>query len=87
MPDYDATTAPPHGAQDVSTACAGCHTPMDWIPASFAIHDDFWPLTGKHTETSCASCHVDGVYAGTPTQCNSCPPPTTSGRQTRPTRR
>ncbi|PKN59455.1 MAG: hypothetical protein CVU56_00040 [Deltaproteobacteria bacterium HGW-Deltaproteobacteria-14] len=72
MPDYDQTTAPPHGAEHVATACAGCHTAADWTPASFAVHDDFWPLTGEHAEVTCASCHEGEVYGGTPTGCDGC---------------
>ncbi len=31
-----------------------------------------FPLTGAHIQARCASCHVDGVYKGTPHDCASC---------------
>ncbi|MFN2196733.1 MAG: hypothetical protein ACK2UW_11490, partial [Anaerolineales bacterium] len=34
-------------------------------------HEDF-PLTGGHSDLACASCHLYGVYAETPTNCGSC---------------
>jgi len=72
LADYDATTAPDHADAGLPTACAGCHSPEGWSPAGFDVHDDFWPLEGRHAETGCAECHADGVYAGTPTTCDDC---------------
>ncbi|MCB9789089.1 MAG: hypothetical protein H6744_20625 [Deltaproteobacteria bacterium] len=43
-----------------------------WAPATFTGHDAFWPLTGAHADATCAACHTDGVYAGTPKLCSSC---------------
>ncbi len=31
-----------------------------------------FPLTGAHIQARCASCHVDGVFKGTPHDCASC---------------
>src|SRR3990172_3554123 len=31
-----------------------------------------FPLTGVHADTDCGSCHVGGVFKGTPTQCSQC---------------
>ena len=31
-----------------------------------------FPLTGAHTTVACATCHVNNVFAGTPTNCNAC---------------
>lgn len=31
-----------------------------------------FPLTGKHENVRCESCHLDGQFAGTPTRCDSC---------------
>lgn len=31
-----------------------------------------FPLTGKHEQVTCESCHVDGQFEGTPFQCHSC---------------
>ena len=38
----------------------------------FAVHDQYWPLAGRHATATCASCHVGEVYAGTPTACDGC---------------
>ena len=31
-----------------------------------------FPLTGAHTRVACESCHIRGVFKGTPTQCQFC---------------
>ena len=31
-----------------------------------------FPLTGAHAQANCESCHLSGVFRGTPTQCVSC---------------
>ncbi len=31
-----------------------------------------FPLTGRHSVANCESCHVDGQFAGTSTNCNTC---------------
>lgn len=74
LPDYQATTDPNHLAQSLPEACAACHTPAGWRPASYD-HDHYWPLTGAHAGAACASCHVGGVYAGTPRACVGCHQP------------
>ena len=66
-----------HSAKDVhkgqlGTNCAACHSPNGWKPATvdhskFAFH-----LDGKHAAVACASCHINGVYKGTPTTCAGC---------------
>lgn len=52
------------------TNCALCHASSGWTPASFD-HTNF-PLTGKHANAACSSCHVNNVFKGTPKDCNSC---------------
>jgi len=54
-------------------ACGTCHTPDAWAPSTFTVaqHDAF-PLTGKHTEVACASCHVDAKLVGLPGECAGC---------------
>ena len=54
--------------------CASCHTTApDWNPASFSIHNDFYPLTGAHAAIAndCAACH-NGDYTNTPNTCIGC---------------
>jgi hypothetical protein len=70
--DYAATTNPSHPAGGFPTTCESCHTTADWRPAKFDHGQTRFPLTGAHTRTDCARCHVGGRYAGTPTDCNSC---------------
>ena len=61
--DYNQTTNPNHSAANISTACATCHTTNpDWKPASFTIHDAYFPIySGKHNGewNSCADCHTN----------------------------
>ncbi|HKZ44342.1 MAG TPA: cytochrome c3 family protein [Anaerolineales bacterium] len=57
------------------TNCDSCHTTSTWSGATID-HDQFsFKLTGKHREVSCSGCHVNGVYQGTPTECESCHKP------------
>ena len=35
-------------------------------------HNQFFPLTGSHTGLDCESCHINGVFAGTPRDCVGC---------------
>jgi hypothetical protein len=53
--------------------CATCHDPKGWKPANFDhnINTKF-ELVGKHLEAKCDTCHVTGVFQGTPTDCVSC---------------
>jgi len=69
--DFVATTQPDHELGDYPRTCEGCHTTAAWRPATFD-HDPFWPLTGRHVETECTSCHADNVYLGTPRDCVGC---------------
>lgn len=39
---------------------------------SFDHDETRFPLTGRHLNTNCESCHVGGQFAGTPTACRSC---------------
>ena len=45
--------------------------PPRWRPASFDHNLTAFKLTGAHFLTPCASCHVGGVYTGTPSTCGS----------------
>lgn len=51
--------------------CGDCHTSVSWEPASFD-HERVFPLRGAHAGTDCGSCHVNGVYQGTPRDCVDC---------------
>jgi hypothetical protein len=72
LPDYTATATPNHAAAGFPQDCTLCHTSVQWKGAVFDHNKTKFPLTGAHTTTLCASCHVGNVYAGTPTDCYSC---------------
>jgi hypothetical protein len=60
-----------HGGQ-FGTDCGACHTPTKWQDATFNHSNTAFPLAGKHTNLTCGSCHQNGVYRGTPTNCYAC---------------
>jgi hypothetical protein len=62
---------PNHAAGGFPRTCEDCHTTASWRPAKFD-HSSAFPLTGAHTRTPCALCHVGGRYKGTPKECNAC---------------
>lgn len=68
--DLARATNPDHQALGYVADCQRCHSPTAWSAAHFA-HSTF-PLQGQHAATDCASCHVGGVFAGTPRDCFSC---------------
>ena len=72
--EYQAATDPNHVALGLSTDCAACHTTAaGWAPATFAVHNNYYPLTGAHASIAndCAECHSNG-YTNTPNTCNGC---------------
>ncbi len=52
--------------------CAACHSTSGWKPSTFDHSKSAFPLTGKHTSTTCTKCHVNNVFKGTPTNCYAC---------------
>jgi hypothetical protein len=70
--DYNGTTNPAHAAAGFPTTCNTCHTMTDWTGATFNHNNTPFPLTGAHTSVACTKCHVNNVFAGTPTDCYSC---------------
>ncbi|MDI9876414.1 hypothetical protein [Flectobacillus rivi] len=71
---YNNATNPNHKAAGISTDCASCHsTNPGWRPSTFN-HNVYYPLTGAHANiaSNCASCHPNGRFKNTPTDCNSC---------------
>ena len=71
--DYLATNNPVHSTAGFSTECATCHrvTAFDW-GQSFDHDLTAFPLTGSHRTVACVSCHQNGHFKGTPTQCDAC---------------
>ena len=56
----------------LGTNCAVCHKPTTWADTTFDHDTTAFKLTGAHTSAACRSCHVGGVYKGTPTTCYAC---------------
>ena len=54
------------------TSCGTCHNTNAWKPAAFDHNLAAFKLTGAHVNVACASCHVNGVFKGTPQDCYSC---------------
>lgn len=72
--DYIASINPNHSALSIPVTCNDCHTTaQDWKPATFSIHNNYYPLLGAHASISadCATCH-NGNYVSTPNLCVDC---------------
>ncbi|MFC0875139.1 hypothetical protein ACE01N_01025 [Saccharicrinis sp. FJH2] len=72
--DYIASQNPPHQDLNFPDNCDQCHTTNPgWSPATFAIHDNYYPLRGEHAAIAdqCMLCHKDG-YTNTPNNCYGC---------------
>jgi Zn finger protein HypA/HybF involved in hydrogenase expression len=73
LKDYNGTTDPNHRAGNFPTTCNSCHSETAWRPARSVNHNlTRFPLTGAHQQVDCGRCHVNGRFAGTPTDCFSC---------------
>jgi hypothetical protein len=72
--DFNLSTNPNHQEIGLDNTCDDCHTTEPgWSPAEFQVHDDYYPLTGAHTDNSvdCSTCH-NNDYVNTPNQCVGC---------------
>lgn len=71
--DYQATQTPNHAAAGFPTTCETCHRTSD---ATFAQarfdHASTFPLFGVHAVQTCATCHTNNLYRGTPRECVGC---------------
>jgi hypothetical protein len=71
--DFQATKNPNHGTAGFSTECAKCHRVSAFTWGQGFDHDlTAFPLVGAHKTVACVTCHQDGRFKGTPTQCSSC---------------
>jgi len=70
--DYNGTTNPNHKTVGFPTTCVVCHSTTAWNPATFNHNTTVFPLTGAHVTVACTSCHINGNYTTTPTDCYSC---------------
>ncbi|MEZ4887063.1 MAG: cytochrome c3 family protein [Chitinophagales bacterium] len=72
--DFNGSVNPNHTELNLPTDCVSCHTTdADWKPASFDIHNEYYPLNGAHAAIAndCATCH-NGDYNNTPNTCVGC---------------
>ena len=74
---WQQTNNPTHssaGAPFAAANCSTCHNTITWTTATFDHSTTGWALTGVHTTTPCASCHVNNNYNFTSanTDCYSC---------------
>ena len=66
---------PNHVTLNYPQDCTLCHTTWtttNWLGAVFNHNNTPFPLQGPHVNVPCSSCHIGGVFAGTPTDCYSC---------------
>jgi len=71
--NFNNANNPIHTAPSFSYTCTVCHNTAAWSPSSFDHSTQTnYPLTGAHIAATCALCHANGVYSGTPTDCYGC---------------
>ncbi len=70
--DFDGANEPNHQQLQFDHNCTICHSVEAWSPAQFDHDNTDYPLTGAHRQVGCASCHANGRYDGTPTDCYTC---------------
>lgn len=66
-----------HKADDIhkgslGPACAECHHEESWKKAKFDHDKADFKLLGKHVNTPCKDCHIDGDFQWTPVKCQTC---------------
>ena len=54
------------------TDCGACHKATAWLDVTFDHSKTAFPLDGQHLSVTCAQCHANGVFKGTPTTCEAC---------------
>lgn len=54
------------------TQCGACHIPTTWEAVNVNHDLTGFPLDGMHVDVPCESCHIGGVFDGTPTACSEC---------------
>ncbi len=70
--DFIGAKDPDHVQSGFPSDCAVCHTTVTWAGAKFDHSTTKFPLTGAHAGVPCATCHLNGQYAGLSTACVSC---------------
>ena len=70
--DFDRVEDPNHVDGQFSSDCTECHSNDAWEPATFDHNLTDFPLTGAHSGTDCANCHIAEVFANLPSTCIDC---------------
>lgn len=70
--DFAKSTAPNHTLAQFSHDCTTCHTTVTWKPSTFNHSTTNFPLTGAHVAQNCESCHKNGQFKGTASDCYTC---------------
>jgi hypothetical protein len=70
--DFQSATNPNHLSAKFPTTCEQCHTVNSWLDAKFNHATTGFPLTGAHVTVPCNTCHLNGQFAGAPTDCVGC---------------
>jgi hypothetical protein len=70
--DYNGAADPKHTLPSFVSTCTQCHTTTAWSPSTFKHSATQFPLTGVHLTVPCAKCHINGLYKGTTSTCQSC---------------
>jgi hypothetical protein len=74
LQDFNQTTNPNHNEIGLDNVCELCHTTAPgWKPASFPVHNEYYPLNGAHGRiaSDCFACH-EGSYVNSPNTCFQC---------------
>jgi hypothetical protein len=61
-----------HHSGQFGQDCGLCHNPSGWAGVTFDHGQTGFPLTGAHTGAGCTSCHSNGQFQGTPSECSAC---------------
>jgi hypothetical protein len=72
LPNFNQTTNPNHVQSGFPQTCAVCHSTAAWQPAAFDHNLTSFPLTGAHVSVACETCHTNGRFTGTPSDCFGC---------------
>ena len=74
LPDFNRAQNPNHIAAGFPTQCELCHRPTTptWRTGTGAFAHSTYPLTGQHVQVTCANCHRNNVFQGTPRDCVGC---------------
>jgi hypothetical protein len=72
LADFNNSVNPKHVAGTFGTNCQQCHATTAWRPAQFDHGTTRFTLTGVHTTTQCAACHVNNNYTLAFTNCYAC---------------